>query len=265
LFPELPSDGPYAEPMIPYCIQSETRGALFDVVFKLANTQSTRNLISAFLKDLIDAGTSFQNLLTPLDSDIFPDDHYIDRCLWLQAPSRLTGIHNLSNTCYMNSLVNQLFMNIDFRNFIYSVDVDDPEGSQTLLHQIQYLFARLQLGNDKAALPQELAHAIIDFEGQPINIHIQMDVDEFFNLLFDRIEGQFKNMEERSRFRQLYGGVLRHTIKSKECTHVSSREEDFAAIQCDVRGKQNLEESLASYVKGEMMDGGTLFEYCVDF
>jgi ubiquitin carboxyl-terminal hydrolase 34 len=152
--------------------------------------------------------------------------------------------------------MNQLFMNLDFRKFIYGVDVTDPEGSQTLLHQLQYLFARLQLGNDKAAVPQELAHSIIDFEGHPINIHIQMDVDEFFNLLFDRIEGQFKHMLEKSRFRRLYGGVLCHTIKSRECSHVSTREEDFAAIQCDVRGKHTLEDSLSSYVQGEMMDGG---------
>jgi ubiquitin carboxyl-terminal hydrolase 34 len=150
-------------------------------------------------------------------------------------------------------------MNLDFRNFIFGVQVEDPGQSQTLLYQLQYLFARLQLGNDKAAIPQELAHAIIDFEGLPINIHVQMDVDEFFNLLFDRIEGQFGNMEERLKFRRLYGGVLCHTIKSRECPHVSSREEDFAAIQCDVRGKNTLEDSLASYVQGEMMDGGISF------
>jgi len=159
----------------------------------------------------------------------------------------------------MNSLVNQLFMNLDFRNFIFNVDISDPEGSQSLLHQLQYLFARLLLGNDKAAYPQALAHSIIDFEGAPINIHVQMDVDEFFNLLFDRIESQITGPEERLRFRKLYGGVLCHTVKSRECSHVSTREEDFAAIQCDVRGKQTLEESLASYVAGEMMDGGILW------
>ena len=203
----------------------------------------------------------FQILLTLLDSDVFPDEHYIDRTTWVQASSRLTGIHNLSNTCYMNSLVNQLFMNVDFRNFIFSVEMDDPNGSQNLIHQLQFLFARLQLGNDKAAYPQELAQSIIDFEGLPINIHIQMDVDEFFNLLFHRIEGQFKNNQDRVQFRKLYGGVLCHTIKSRECSHVSSREEDFIAIQCDVRGKSTLEDSLASYVEGEMMDGGMLSEF----
>ena len=146
-------------------------------------------------------------------------------------------------------------MNIDFRNFIYSVRVEDPKESQSLLHQLQSLFAHLQMGDSKAAIPYELTQAIIDFEGRPINVHLQMDVDEFFNLLFDRIESQLKS-EDRARFKRFYGGVLAHTIKSRECPHISSREEDFAAIQCDVRGKHTLEDSLASYVKGEMMDGG---------
>jgi len=193
-----------------------------------------------------------------LDSYLFPDESYIDRSMWVQAPSRLIGIHNLSNTCYMNSLFEQLFMNIEFRNFVYNVQMKDPLGSQRLLYHLQTLFGHLQFGNNRAAVPSELSQAIIGFEGKPINVHVQMDVDEFFNLLFDRLEGQLKDANDRSRFRRLYGGVLCHTIKSSECPHVSSREEDFAAIQCDVRGKGTLEESLASYVKGEIMDGGTL-------
>jgi ubiquitin carboxyl-terminal hydrolase 34 len=150
-------------------------------------------------------------------------------------------------------------MNLDFRNFIFRIPLDDPTGSQRLLYQLQYLFARLQLGNDKAAYPIDFASSIIDFEGHPINIHIQMDVDEFFNLLFDRIEGQFKSVHQQDAFKQLYNGVLCHTIKSRECSHVSSREENFATIQCDVRGKGTLEASLASYVKGENMEGGTIY------
>lgn len=245
LLPTIPRKQEGAVQMKSYCIQTATRGALFDLIYELLDTPPKRCLLASRLSSLLE-----------VDRDVFTDENYIDRNSWLQAPSRLSGIHNLSNTCYMNSLVNQLYMNIDFRNFIFNVDVEDPNGTQSLLHQLRYLFARLQLGNDKAACPAALAKSIIDFEGRPIDINIQMDVDEFFNLLFDRIEKQLKNIGEVAQFRQLYGGVLCHTITSKECTHLSMREENFAAIQCDVRGKRNLEDSLAAYVQGEMMDGG---------
>jgi ubiquitin carboxyl-terminal hydrolase 34 len=229
---------------------------MWDLIYKLADTQSKRHIICSFINTYIEAGIPLWHATYRLDSYLLPDESYIDRSMWVQASSRLTGIHNLSNTCYMNSLVNQLFMNVEFRNFIYNVQVRDPDGSQNLLHHLQTLFGHLQFGNDRAAVPHELSQSIISFEGKPINIHVQMDVDEFFNLLFDRIESQLMDPNDQRRFRRLYGGMLCHTIKSSECPHVSSREEDFAAIQCDVRGKGNLEESLTSYVKGEIMDGG---------
>ena len=158
----------------------------------------------------------------------------------------------------MNSLLNQLFMNLDFRNFIFGIDVNDPNGEQRLLHHLQLLFARLQAGSDKAANPEGLAQSLIDFEGQLINITVQMDVDEFFNLLFHRVESQFRHAEERKQFRRLYGGKLCHTIRGKECHHVSTKDEDFTAIQCDVRGQLTLEQSLTSYVHRETMDGGMI-------
>jgi ubiquitin carboxyl-terminal hydrolase 34 len=49
---------------------------------------------------------------------------------------------------------------------------------------------------------------------------------------------------------------LLHEIKSLDCEHVSSREEDFFSVQCEVKNKSGLVESLASYVEGETLDGG---------
>ena len=59
LFPDLRSEDVYGgELMKPYCIHSETRSALFDILFKLANTQSKRNLIAAYVSDLLERGIS---------------------------------------------------------------------------------------------------------------------------------------------------------------------------------------------------------------
>jgi len=59
LFPDIGPDGVYTgEPMKPYCIHSETRGALFDICFKLANTQNKRSLIASYVTSLLERGTS---------------------------------------------------------------------------------------------------------------------------------------------------------------------------------------------------------------
>ena len=61
LFPALPSsDVENPPPMKPYCIHSETRGALFDLVFKLLDTPK-RNVISSFVHSILEAGMSFSN------------------------------------------------------------------------------------------------------------------------------------------------------------------------------------------------------------
>lgn len=166
------------------------------------------------------------------------------------------GLRNLSNTCYLNSLITQLFMNVPFRSFILNLNVDDPVDTQNLLHAIKTLFARMQNGLVKTADTRDLAQAIKDYENNEIDVTVQMDVDEFFNLLFDRIEGQIGSVEEKNAFRSFYGGKLVQQVKSKECPHISEREEPFSAIQCDIKGKTCLQDSLKAYVEGEIMEGG---------
>ena len=147
-------------------------------------------------------------------------------------------------------------MNIPFRSFILNMTINDPEDSQNLLHAIKALFAKMQNGLMKTADTRELVQAIKDYENNVIDVTVQMDVDEFFNLLFDRIEGQLQSAEQKSVFRSFYGGKLVQQVKSKECPHISEREEPFSAIQCDIKGKTGLQDSLKAYVEGEIMEGG---------
>jgi len=84
-----------------------------------------------------------------------------------------------------------------------------------------------------------------------------MDADEFYNLLFDQWEGQMLSQETKQLFRSFYGGHTVNQIKSKECEHVSERVEGFFVIQCDVQGKATLQESLQSFVEGDVMEGGS--------
>jgi hypothetical protein len=57
LFPKITHGDAYlGETMKPYCLHSETRGALFDILFKLANTQPKRTLIAAYISGLLENG-----------------------------------------------------------------------------------------------------------------------------------------------------------------------------------------------------------------
>lgn len=173
----------------------------------------------------------------------------------IRAPEGYAGLKNLSNTCYLNSLMTQLFMNVEFRKFMLKVNVVDPNESQRLLDETQKLFAWMQDTWLKSVDPEGFVESIRTYDNEAIDVTVQMDVDEFYNLLFDRWEAQVVDPEDKKKFRSFYGGQLVQQIKSKECSHISEREEPFSAIQCDIKGKASLDESLQAYVEGEIMQG----------
>jgi ubiquitin carboxyl-terminal hydrolase 34 len=170
------------------------------------------------------------------------------------------GLRNLSNTCYLNSLFTQLFMNVPFREFMLNATVADPGGSQKLLAETQNIFSYMQNSLRRFVDPTNLAGSIRTYDEGHIDVSIQMDVDEFYNLLFDRWEGQILAADSKKQFRSFYGGQLVQQVKSKECPHISERLEPFSAIQCDIKGKTCLQESLQAYVDGEILAGG---QYCM--
>ena len=241
LFPETPIRAQAVTniPKVPI-LQSQTRHDLYELVQQLI--QDPDELLATF--DLIlDVHTDDDNFL------LFPGGR-----LLLRSEQGFAGLRNLSNTCYLNSLFTQLFMNLEFREFVINAKITDSR-QQVLLYELGQLFASMQDTWRKWADPSLVVDNIETFEGSPIDINIQMDVDEFFNLLFDRLEGQIPRSEDKQRFRSLYGGQLVQQMKSKECPHISERLEPFSAIQCEIKGKTDLEESLRNYVEGEIMQG----------
>ena len=147
-------------------------------------------------------------------------------------------------------------MNVKFRAFMLNTNVADGTSSQRLLRETQNLFAFMQESMMKCVDPTGIAESIITYDNGPIDVTVQMDVDEFYNLLFDRWESQILSGADKKTFRGFYGGQIVQQIKSKECSHISERLEPFSAIQCDIQGKLTLLDSLNAYVGGEVMEGG---------
>jgi ubiquitin carboxyl-terminal hydrolase 34 len=178
-----------------------------------------------------------------------------DRSKSIRSHTGYVGLRNLSNTCYLNSLFTQLFMNIPFREFMLEAYVADGGASQKLLSETQNLFSYMQNSLRRFVDPANIAGSIRTSDETPIDVTIQMDVDEFFLLLFERWESQILAADAKKRFKSFYGGQLVQQIKSKECSHISERLDPFSAIQCDIKGKTCLQESLQAYVDGDIMEG----------
>ncbi|KAK8027534.1 ubiquitin carboxyl-terminal hydrolase [Apiospora marii] len=252
LFPEENEEGPLVPEVL---LNPSSRNMLCDILSNLA--RETPGQLRALLRSL--------EGLTKYCPDQ-PDDPYryelpplFDRAKAIRSSSGYPGLRNLSNTCYLNSLFTQLFMNTGFRRFMLERPIMDTE-THHLLSETQVLFANMQGSIRRFVDPQSCVSSIMTYEETPIDIHNQMDVDEFYNLLFDRWEAQLPTERAKKTLKSIYGGQLVQQVKSKECEHVSERMEPFSAIQCDIKGKSGLEASLQAYVDGEIMEGDNKYK-----
>lgn len=263
LFPRIsdPMATSKSGPPIPN-LRSEVRTHLLDIIFFLSNNKPNYQKLLNLLRELIPLPNSLpennqawsHGLARTTDAYTWEPNYNFERSKVIRAEAGHPGLRNLSNTCYMNSLLTQLFMNVKFRAFIVNTHVSDHAGSQKLLNETKRLFAYMQETFLKAVDTQSIADSIV-FDGSLIDVTVQMDVDEFYNLLFDRWESQILDESDKKTFRQFYGGQIVQQIKSRECPHISERLEPFFAVQCDITGKSTLKESLDAYVAGEVMEG----------
>ena len=97
--------------------------------------------------------------------------------------------------------------------------------------------------------------AFKDYEGNPVNVFEQMDVDEFFNMFMDRLENLISGTRHDRFIKQHFGGTLSNEFICKGCPHYSESEEPFLAVVLQVKNKRSITQSLESYVEGEILEG----------
>ncbi|EQC28579.1 hypothetical protein SDRG_13655 [Saprolegnia diclina VS20] len=169
-----------------------------------------------------------------------------------RSSSSSAGLFNPGCTCYMNALVQQLFHLQSFRYALLSTSVDASSSAADEVRELQRVFVGLESTVRKFVDPTAFCVSHKDEDGQPTDVRVQMDADEFFGVLLDRVES-FVTPATLG-----FGGRLVNQIIT-EHGHVSARDEPFFALSVDVQHKATLADSLAAYVQGETLEGDNAY------
>lgn len=86
---------------------------------------------------------------TGMDMDVDMDQYRNKSALKLHTPSRTNhgyvGLVNQAMTCYLNSLLQALFMTPEFRNAMYKWEFDGADETSSIPCQLQKLFLNMQV------------------------------------------------------------------------------------------------------------------------
>ncbi|KDO21650.1 hypothetical protein SPRG_12891 [Saprolegnia parasitica CBS 223.65] len=176
------------------------------------------------------------------------------------APQRYRGLSNQGATCYMNSLLQTLYMTPEFRNRLYQskltattdLDVNIP-------FQLQKLFANLQLSKERKAIDTKALTK--SFGWNSSDVFQQHDVQELCRVLFDALEESFKGTPDEQMVNELYQGTLKDYVQCAKCGNESSRLDNFLDLSLVIRPfgstqmMRSVEEAIEFFLKPEMLSG----------
>ncbi|XP_031719214.1 ubiquitin carboxyl-terminal hydrolase 38 [Anarrhichthys ocellatus] len=150
-----------------------------------------------------------------------------------------TGLVNLGNTCFLNSIIQTLFMATDFRQHVLSLHLN---GSNPLMKKLQLLFAFLAHTQRAAYAPKNF----LEVSRPPwFNAGSQQDCSEYLRFLLDRLHEEEKTLQ-----------VL-ESVKPKVAPPVDTSSKDPAGPTSPENGEES--SSAPAEIKPED-EGRTLIE-----
>ncbi|KAL1497662.1 hypothetical protein ABEB36_008585 [Hypothenemus hampei] len=266
------------DPAIPICDTPQTQAAAFDLIISLC----------------ISCVPNYKQLVSMLTEMFYSDpDWAINEWDYLPAVGPrpfqgFVGLKNAGATCYMNSVLQQLYMVENIKQGILAAEgaATDPNEDFTgeerldldidctddrncsddnrkdynvgILKQVQAIFGHLACSRLQYYVPRGLWRHF-KLQGEPVNLREQQDAVEFFMSLVESLDEALKTLGHEQIMSKILGGSYSDQKICKGCPHRYSKEEPFSVISVDIRNHSSLPDSMEQYVKGELLEGADAY------
>jgi len=140
------------------------------------------------------------------------------------------GIINEATTCYINSMIQSLFILGQFKKLLFSIPVTN-ENNDNIILSLQRLFYDLMTNEQ----PVSINNLLNSFGWGKAEASVQHDVQEFNLHIFDIMQKQLKGTHSEDIYCSLFEGTIVNYIKCINVDYSSQKEEKFIDLSLTVK------------------------------